>query len=525
MARYNTGAVKAKAPKVSSFIEVTSEQTTNHKGAAAWIRTPKAELFLLGASSFNEDSTYETAVDRNVRVRDLVKKIVAEDPQWLVDFVNWLRNKANIRTQSMVIALEGAKAMSEAGVAGGRKLVDVALQRADEPAEAIAYWHTTYGRKLPAAVKRGIADAAVRLYNERSVFKYDSKGKSVRFADVIQLVHPDPKNARQSDVFKFALDRRYNDNVEVPASLNVVAARQEVKQFSGAELRKMANDGTLTEFIRKSGMTWENVSSVIDGGMDAKAWESVIPVMGYMALLRNLRNFLDKGVSSRVLGAVLDKIRNPEEVAKSKQLPFRFMSALNEVGHNLVVAGALSEALDHSISNIPALDGKTLVLVDMSGSMFSFYRRGSSPDYADTAAIFGSALALKAEKADLVRFGTGSEKVTFKKGGSASHLAKKIKTSMGGTNTMGAVNANFNGHDRVVILTDEQGDSYYYGRRGGYGNYGVDVPVYVWNLAGYKPSSAGADNVFTFGGLTDDSFKSIALIESAKDGKWPWLVE
>ena len=520
MARYNTGAVKAKAPKVSSFIEVTSEQTTNHKGAAAWIRTPKAELFLLGASSFNEDSTYETAVDRNVRVRDLVKKIVAEDPQWLVDFVNWLRNKANIRTQSMIIALEGAKAMAEAGVAGGRKLVDVALQRADEPAEAIAYWHTTYCRKLPAAVKRGIADAAVRLYNERSVFKYDSKGKSVRFADVIQLVHPDPKNARQSDVFKFALDRRYNDNVEVPASLNVVAARQEVKQFSGAELRKMANEGTLTEFIRKSGMTWENVSSVIDGGMDAKAWESVIPVMGYMALLRNLRNFLDKGVSSRVLGAVLDKIRNPEEVAKSKQLPFRFMSALNEVGHNLVVAGALSEALDHSISNIPALDGKTLVLVDMSGSMFGY---SPARDYATTAAIFGSALALKAEKADLVRFGTGSEKVTFKKGGSASHLAKKIKTSMGGTNTMGAVNAHFNGHDRVVVLTDEQADRYYGGHR--YGNYGVDVPVYVWNLAGYKSSSAGADNVFTFGGLTDDSFKSIALIESAKDGKWPWLVE
>ena len=519
MARYNTSAVTARAPKVSSFIEVTSEQTTNHKGAAAWIRTPKAELFLLGASSFNEDNAYEKAVDRNVRVRDLVKKIVAEDPQWLVDFVNWLRNKANIRTQSMIIALEGAKAMAEAGVAGGRKLVDVALQRADEPAEAIAYWHTTYGRKLPAAVKRGIADAAVRLYNERSVFKYDSKGKSVRFADVIQLVHPDPKNARQSDVFKFALDRRYNDNVEVPASLNVVAARQEVKQFSGADLRKMADEGTLTEFVRKSGMTWENVSSVIDGGMDAKAWESVIPVMGYMALLRNLRNFIEKGVSTKVLGTVLDKIRNPEEVAKSKQLPFRFMSALNEVGHNLVVAGALSEALDHSISNIPALDGKTLVLVDMSGSMFGY---STATDYATTAAIFGSALALKAEKADLVRFGSRSEKVTFKKGGSATHLAQRIKTSMGGTETMSAVRNHFNGHDRIVVLTDEQND-YYGGSR--YGNYGVDVPVYVWNLAGYKASSAGADNVFTFGGLTDDSFKSIALIESAKDGKWPWLVE
>ena len=519
MARYNTGAVTAKAPKVSSFIEVTSEQTTNHKGAAAWIRTPKAELFLLGASSFNEDNAYETKETRNNRVRDLVKKVVAEDPQWLVDFVNWLRNKANIRTQSMIIALEGAKAMTEAGVAGGRKLVDVALQRADEPAEAIAYWHTTYGRKLPAAVKRGIADAAVRLYNERSVFKYDSKSKSIRFADVIQLVHPDPKDARQSDVFKFALDRRYNDSIEVPASLRVVAARAEVQKFSGVELRKMANDGDLTDFIQKSGMTWENVSSAIDGGMDAKAWEAVIPAMGYMALLRNLRNFLDKGVSPTVFGRVLDKIRNKEEVAKSKQLPFRFMTAINEVGHNQIVAGALSEALDHSISNIPALKGNTLVLVDMSGSMFGYT---PATDYATTAAIFGSALALKADKAALVRFGTTSQVVPFKKGASASHLARRIKTSMGGTSTMQAVRSHFKGHDRVVILTDEQND-YYGGSR--YGNYGVDVPVYVWNLAGYRPSSQGADNVFTFGGLSDDSFKSIALMESAQDGKWPWLAE
>ena len=80
----------------------------------------------------------------------------------------------------------------------------------------------------------------------------------------------------------------------------------------------MANEGTLTEYLRNSKMTWEALSSLIEGGMDAKAWEAVIPVMGYMALLRNLRNFLDAGVYSDVLDKVAAVLR-PDEVAARKQ--------------------------------------------------------------------------------------------------------------------------------------------------------------------------------------------------------------
>lgn len=60
---------------------------------------------------------------------------------------------------------------------------------------------------------------------------------------------------------------------------------------------------------------------------------------------------------------------------------------------------------------------------------------------------------------------------------------------MGGTNTAEAVRANFRGHDRVVIVTDEQAS---YGWHGAdpTGQVPANVPVYTWNLAATSTGTA-----------------------------------
>src|SRR5690606_37015387 len=100
----------------------------------------------------------------------------------------------------------------------------------------------------------------------------------------------------------------------------------------------------------------------------AEAWEAIIPSMGYMALLRNLRNFEKAGVSAQVLRQVADRIADPEQVAKSRQFPYRFYSAYKATG-SLTFAPALEAALEASVANIPTFDGRTLVAIDTSGSM------------------------------------------------------------------------------------------------------------------------------------------------------------
>lgn len=146
---------------------------------------------------------------------------------------------------------------------------------------------------------------------------------------------------------------------------------------------------------------------------------------------------------------------------------------------------------------------------------------------ADKAAIFGSALALRAEDATLVQFGTTAAEISFKKTDSVLPMLSKYR-SLGGTSTASAVKKFFSGHERVVIITDEQ--------YGGYGYYGsggdpsdvvpANVPLYTWNLEGYRAGGkSGSMKRHTFGGLTDKAFVQIPLIEAGQTGRWPWDVK
>jgi hypothetical protein len=254
--------------------------------------------------------------------------------------------------------------------------------------------------------------------------------------------------------------------------------------------------------------------------MDKEAWEAVIPSMGTMALVRNLRNFDEAGVSDEVAARVAARISDPAEVARSRQFPFRYLAAYQHAP-SLRWAYPLEQALGHSLAHVPALPGRTLVLVDRSGSMWVRLSDRSELNRADAAAIFGTALALRAADADLVEFGTSSVAVPFRKGESVLKILGRFG-DLGGTDTTSAIRAHYRGQDRVLIVTDEQY---------AYSHYGdpteqvpANVPVYTWNLAGYRygHGPSGVGNRHTFGGLTDQAFAAIPLLESGRDAAWPF---
>ncbi len=192
-------------------------------------------------SNFVSETTfYESASDRDDRFEQLVAKVSAEDPDWVRRMIPWLRNEAQMRSVSLVAAAEYVKAGGELG----RQVVSAALQRADEPAELLAYWHQRHGRRVPKPVKRGVADAVVRLYNERAALKYDGHAKAWRMADVIELVHPEPKDAKQSALFKYLLDKRRDraGSICLTGSLRGYCKRQQVVQRIAAGENVPATD-------------------------------------------------------------------------------------------------------------------------------------------------------------------------------------------------------------------------------------------------------------------------------------------
>lgn len=538
MAKFNA-ASKTRTGVKSPVTSVTT--TTNAKGALAYERSVFGELYLLAVSNMvGEDRFHESASERDDRFETLSRTAAVQNPSWFQDFVGWLRNEAFMRSAAIVAAVEGAKALHEAGALNGtpRAIVAASQARADEPGEVFAYYESKYGKNFPAFLKKGVADGARKLYNEYSLLKYDTDSKGYRFADVLQLAHVKPKDAQQDALFSHALDRRYGVN-DVPEGLNMLATRNAL-MWLPVEARRdylEAHTGWQAQgeddVFKRAGMTWEALSGWLQGPMDAKAWEAVIPSMGYMALLRNLRNFQQANVSAPVMKSVLAKLSDPAQVAKSKQFPFRFLAAYQANQGNLKIAAALEEALEASLSNVPSLKGRTLILVDRSGSMFGHHRSDSELTMADKAAIFGSALALRAEDADLVQFGSAwggrkpFEAVSYRQGDSLIPMLSKFR-DMGGTETYNAVKGTYKGHDRVIIITDEQYDSYGWAGRQGDPSDAVpaNIPLYTWNLEGYKAGGkSGSQKRHTFGGLTDKAFTQIPLIEAGQTGKWPWELD
>lgn len=537
MSAFNTKDNR-KIPRVTAgpLVSMPIPDTTTYNGAAGFSYEDKSALFLLATNSmFGQDKFYESAKQADDRFVELVRTVAKADPVWAFNFLRWLRHSGNMRTAAVVGSVEAALVLKNvplAQVAAGdqgwaRKLAKAGLGRADEVGEAVAYYFSKYpNTQIPKPLKRGWADAMTDLFNEYSAMKYGNSDKKEYTPDrLLNLLHPTAKAPWQSDLFGYLVARKYGE-VAIPSSLPLLCTRQVLMEVPVSQRRDYLN----TETLKAAGMTWEAVAGWLQGPMDAKAWEAIIPNMGYFALLRNLRNFDQAGISNKAAAYVMSKLCDEEEVKRSKLFPFRFMSAHRQVLHSRWSA-ALSMALDTSLSNIPKLPGRTLILVDTSGSMDVPFSEHSEMKRWDAAALFGIALAKSSEQVDLYSYASGygkwlmEYKVTRGRDVlSEVDLWNRLGYNIGGgTPTARAVQETYKGHDRVIVLTDEQANFH--------PGYGVDgaVPAdkhfYTFNLAGYRQSHAATGKKrHALGGLTDACFPLISMIEEGTAGRWPWEV-
>lgn len=517
MSKYSTYNAGAYSRGILGSVDAPAR---THEGGAGYLRTPKAELFLQAVTEMAEDKFYESAPERQARMVTNVQKVLTENDgwAWLCNLVTWLRKEAGMRSASIMVAAEtvaAANGLPQRGGLSARGLVAVACQRADEPAEFLGYWIQNKGRKLPAPVKRGIADAAVRLYSEWSALKYDGQSRTIRMADVIELTHPKPQAPWQAALFKFLIDNRHNRD-EFDLSLLPKVETDKI-------LLSMPEDQRMNAFAaglpQEAGWAWERVAGWLPGGLTKEVWEGIIPTMGYMAILRNLRNFDQAGIRKPTRDAVNAKLSDPEQVAKSLQFPYRFLSAWMNT-ESLTWATALETAADYSVKNIPEFEGRTLIVIDTSGSMQSpVGGQQSKIQCVDAAGLFGYALALRnAGQVDVVMFADSSMALPVSKGASLLRSVQKFRGQIGKvgycTNTWAAIKKHYNDHDRVIVLTDEQ--SHDRGKNPG-------CFMHFVNLAGYRVSTAPKDNrTFAYGGFTDAMFSTMPLLERGASQRWPW---
>lgn len=545
---------------------VTERQPSgvNFNGGAGYGRDAQTELFLLGVSNFREDTFNETTMQRDDRYARLVHEVGLADPVWIGGFLPWLRDKMHMRVSPLIGAAEFVRARQVAGIHDdshaqclrgvGRRTVDLVQQRPDEPGEIMAYWLENYGRKMPFAFKKGTADAVTRLYSGKSLLRYDSDRRAVRFGDVIDLVHPRPRanldrlgdrddlgaaeliqiaeddRRYRSDLFHAALDRRHRRANPYLGDVKTLRSRAALMAVPVGQRRAVIEGDGAAEWLRAAGMDWKALAGWLQGEMDATAWAAILPSMGYTALLMNLRNFEERGLPDELAQQVAATLCDPAEVARSRVLPMQYLSAYRHIVSDRF-AWPLEQALELSLDGIPHLGGRTLILVDTSTSMNDPLSKKSTLTRKDAATLFGLAVARRCQAADVVSFASGyggrPAYRFFPRRAGEGVLREMRRWSDegyylgGGTETARALRENYRGHDRVLIVTDEQAN--------------VDpevvsasappqVPMFTWNLAGYQYGHApsGRANRFVIGGLTDAAFQCVPILERGKHAAWPF---
>ena len=385
---------------------------------------------LLNACLLWEDNFYtdgETVADA---MRKLVKQVPAEK---VADLAIKAREEQKLRHAPLLIVYEMTLASKAHRELVGETLARV-IQRPDEITEFVAIYYKLGGGKRPLSkqVKKGLA-AAFNKFSEYQLAKYN-RDKDIKLADVLALVHAKPKDKETGLLFaKLANKDRLPKKTKFAQFPVANTYRSLAKNFVGLQTPD----------------TWE---VALSGGADKKeTWERLIAEdkLGGLAMIRNLRNMQEAGVSDAVIKQGLGQM-NAERV-----LPFRFIAAAKFAPK---FEGHLENAMFKCLEGHAKLPGKTVLLVDVSGSMDGAISRKSDLMRVDAAAALAMLLREVCDDCVVYSFSEKEVLVPTRRGFALAEAIKKSQYHSGtylGRSATAVARAEGDA-DRVIVISDEQ---------------------------------------------------------------------
>lgn len=455
---------------MSKFNETKKNDVRNLAGGKAYKESDEMQLASLLLTSFGDDKYYQKEKDIYSQLEQLIE---ACDKEFVAKAIIYARKQFGMRTITHIASSMLAKYIG--GMEWGSRFFDKVINRVDDMTEIVAC-HFSRKQKLTNAMKKGFSLALGR-FDDYQLAKYKGENKAVKLVDLVNLVHP-----------------------------------KETERNNGA-IGRLIN-GELRSFD-----TWESELSAVGDDIEAKkaVWHRLLDEnkLGYFALLRNLRNIIqlnDETLKNKALNALL----NESAIKKSLVLPFRFSTAYDEMSKiDSDAMRAVSKACEIACSNVPKLEGKTLIALDVSGSM-------SSCRVADIASLF-TAVLLKSNNCDLMTFADYAEYRRVNPDDSVMTIKNAIKYSWGGTNFPSVFKNANKKYDRVILLSDMQSwKESYYSPKHFYERYkrrfnAPDCKFYSFDLAGYGTMQMPQQDVYCLAGFSDKIFDIMKLVESDKN--------
>lgn len=268
-----------------------------------------------------EDLAYESGAKNGENIASLIPQV---DPVRVADLAVEARVQQKLRHVPLFILIEMLKYNTHKGYVADA--LPQVVTRPDQITDFLAlYWKTNpapKGKKhapLAAQAKKGLA-ACFDKFNEYQFAKYDRDG-AVKLRDVMFLVKPVPGDTVKEALYKKIADR----TLDIPDTWEVALS-------TGKDKRD-----TWTRLINEN-------------------------KLGALAFLRNLRNMKEASVDASV-------IRKGFKSIKSQMLlPLNFFSAAQFAPE---FKTDINELMLRTYADLPKLKGKSIFVVDVSGSMQS----------------------------------------------------------------------------------------------------------------------------------------------------------
>lgn len=348
-----------------------------------------------------------------------------EDGQSVADRISEAAEKVSVR-ELAALAVEARKSHNLRHVpllllavlcrrASGSSLVSETIynviSRADELSEFVAVYAQMNGvtpdkvkKKLSAQAKKGLARAFSK-FDAYQLGKYNRDG-AVKLRDVLFLTHPKAVGEEQALLWKLLAE----NNLPSPDTW-------EVELSAGKDKKE-----TFERLIREG-------------------------KLGYLALLRNLRNMAEAKVEVSFITSALANGKGKEKV-----LPFRYIAAARAAPQ---FEPFLDDAMQDSIKALPVLSGNTVIVVDVSGSMDEKLSQKSDLKRMDAAAALAS--IVNAEHLRVFTFSNGLVEVPPRRGMSGIDAIRNSQPH-GSTQLALALDALHKHvtYDRIIVITDEQ---------------------------------------------------------------------
>lgn len=371
-----------------------------HEGARAVHIDPLAQLERSVMSCLLwEGEFYEDGMTIGQRIADLVRQIPAADVARVA-----IQAKEDMRLRHVPLLLARELMRSKDGRALARDVLPRVIVRPDDITEFLSiYWRHNKEEPLAKQVKRHLGES-FRRFDEYRLAKYDGGQKAVKLRDALRITRPKPADEAQAELW-----------------------------------RKLVKGELATPD------TWEVELS--RGGDKKASWARLLAEgkLGGLAMLRNVRNMTKAGVPDEDIRAGI------RGVQAGRLLPINFIASAR---HNPRFESDLEAKFFECFAGREKLDGRTIILVDVSGSMDSPLSGKSELNRMDVACSLAMIGREMFSDLRVFTFSNGLVEVPGRRGFA---LRDAITGSQphGGTELGKAVKT-LPARDRLIVITDEQ---------------------------------------------------------------------